>query len=107
LKTQRDRDLLAEKIAQAQSIELAKAYEFAVEITNADADIADAAMSWCKTGIMPRSPQIEGRTPETLDEDYYPGQTFTLLIALRKDGENTLRRMAHYPGRDARPGRFY
>ncbi len=107
MKTQNDRDLLAGKLVQAQGMKLEEAYELAVKITNADADIADAAISWCETGIMPNSPKIEGKTPEVLDKDYYPSQTFTLLIMLRRDGANTLRRLAHYPGRDARPGRFY
>jgi hypothetical protein len=107
LKTQRDRDLLAEKIAQAQNIEASEAYELAVKITDADSDIAEAAMNWCRTGVMPNRPVIEGMSPESLDEDYYPSQTFILLMMLRRDGENTLKSMAHLPGRDAKPGTLY
>jgi hypothetical protein len=107
LKTQNDRDLLAKKLDEAQNLKAPEAYELAVEITNADPDIADAALSWCRTGVMPKNPEIEGWNPASLDTVYFPSQTFTLLIMLRRDGENTLRRMAHFPGRDARPDTFY
>jgi hypothetical protein len=105
--TQSDRDLLAERLVEVQGIKTEDAYEFVAEISNADADIAEAAMSWCRTGIMPKQPVVEGMTPESLDKGYFPGQTFSILIALRRDAKNTLRRLRFYPGRDARPGRSY
>ena len=95
---------LAQKIADAQSLPIEHAKEVADEIAGADGDIVEAARHWIETGNMPDIPKIAGYTPMSLDEFYWPSQTFTLLMALRHNADNALQGMRHLPGRSVPPG---
>jgi hypothetical protein len=101
---QEDLDLLTEKLVEAQALEASEAYELAVKIGTTDREIAEAAMEWCRTGIMPSKPVIEGESPKSLDLNFYPSQTFTALIAMRREGTTAHQRLGWLPGRHRRPG---
>jgi hypothetical protein len=94
---QEDLVKLANSIATEQDVD--DAFDEARVLAEYDVDILSAAVEWAKTGVMPAAPEIEGQTPRSLHEDYYPTQTFSILTGLRKHPEQTKRALKHLPGR--------
>lgn len=92
-----DVHLLAEKLAAAQDLEVARAEELAQEIATADDDIWVAALEWATTGQMPTEPVIERRDPALLSISMTPSMVFTTLMCLRSDPELTLSSLRHPP----------
>jgi hypothetical protein len=90
--------LLAEKIADVQSLEAGHGERLARKISEADDDIWAAAMQWAATGQMPAEPVIEGQSPARLHARMSPSQVFTALMGLRSDPERALSGLRHFPG---------
>jgi hypothetical protein len=89
--------LLAEKLAAAQDLEIARAEQLAQKISTADDDIWVAALEWATTGQMPADPVIEQRNPALLSVQMKPSMVFTALMSLRSDPERTLSSLRDSP----------
>ena len=91
-----DRDRLVEQFEATQrDLSHDRAVKIAAEVLAANSDVAEAARTWSRSGVMPDAPEVEGHTPSSLAEDYLPSQVFTVLAVLAHDPKMTpmLRRL--------------
>ena len=91
--TQTAQSILVDRFVSGQGVDSVRALHYADEILRADEDIRQAALHWARTGDMPDSPVIEGRSPSDLAQMNSPSRAFSILIALRHDPALTLRRL--------------
>lgn len=94
---------LTKALSKAQDLSLITAQNLAVEIVRSgNGDVLDAVRVWIDTGRMPADPTIAGISPVELDREFFPSQTFTILVGLARDPDATRRTMRHLPGRRAK-----
>jgi len=63
-----------------------------------DTDIADAALMWAMTGIMPERPVVSGHSPRELSQaGFHPTQVFSTLQLLRLDPQEANRLINEQP----------
>ncbi|MGH7870570.1 MAG: hypothetical protein ACREP9_23710 [Candidatus Dormibacteraceae bacterium] len=90
---------LRDRLIETQKLDVESAQQSASHIASADDDIVEAAREWAHSGRMPKLPTVMGYTPASLDADFFPSQTFGILMGLRADPEGTIRSIKRLPGR--------